>query len=154
MLGLLWSFFPKNLFCDSYEVKDNCYHELLLFVSGYYLPPMNCSTLLKWLLRPKGNTFLFNWWLLRPKGRKRLLSATSETADKKEETFEFSKLNGSCAWADFESGIFRELLISLFLRKENRSYLPFLFFLENVFSVYTTPLTRCAASSIHKMKTK
>ena len=52
---------------------------------------------------------------------------------------------------EFEWVIIRGLLISLFLKKkENRCYLQnFSVFLEKVFSVYTTPLPRRDASSIH-----
>ena len=55
---------------------------------------------------------------------------------------------------EFERGIFREFLISLFLRKRKGILSSLFNFLEKVFSVYTTPLTRRAASGMHKMKTK
>ena len=113
---------------------------------------MNSSSLLWWLLRPKGNTLHFSWWLLRPKGKKGVLSATSETADKKEEMFEFSNLKGLYARAYLSRESFESFWFpSFWEKKENRSYL-LLFSLEKLFSVYTTQLTRCAASSTQKRK--
>ena len=123
-------FSKKFCFAILMKLRTTATIKLLVFVSGYYLPPINCSSLLWWLLRPKEKTFLFNWWLLRPKGKKGLLSAVSETADKKEETFEFSNLKGFYAWVNFEWAFIRELLISLFLRKKIDPIFYFLIFMR------------------------
>ena len=129
-------FSKKFCFAILMKLRTTATIKLLVFVSGYYLPPMNCSSLLWWLLRPNGNTLLFSWWLLRPKGEKGLLSATSETADKKEDVWVF-RLKGTICVNEFERGIIQQLLIYFFLRKEeNRSYLLFYFSWEGIFSVY------------------
>ena len=122
-------FSKKFCFAILMKLRTTATIKLLVFVSGYYLPPMNCSSLL--------------WWLLRPKGEKGLLSATSETADKKEETFEFSNLKGLYAWMNLSGELFESFWFTSFWD------LIFSFIsLEKVFSVYTTQLTRCAASSM------
>ena len=136
-------FSKKFCFAILMKLRTTATIKLLVFVSGYYLPPMNCSSLHWWLLRPNGNTLLFSWWLLRPKGEKGLLSATSETADKKEETFEFSNFKGLYAWMNLSGELFESFWFTSFWD------LIFSFIsLEKVFSVYTTQLTRCAASSM------
>ena len=64
--------------------------QLLLFVSGSYLTPMNCSSLLCWLLRPKRNTLLVNCWLLRPRGKKKFFRQLLRPRTKKKRRLSFT----------------------------------------------------------------
>ena len=59
------------------------------------------------------------------------------------------QVKGLYAWATLSGELFESFWFPSFLiKKENRSYLLFFISLERVFSVYTTQLTRCVASSM------
>ena len=142
--------FFKKFFCNSYEVKNNCCHltasicfwmlsanyELLSFTlvtTATQRKHSTCQLLTTETKGEKGTSF-GNFW---------------DRGSKRRDVWVF-QVQGIICVSVLNVELFRSFWFPSFWEKEMSSYL-FLFFLK-VFSVCTTPLTRRAASSMHKMK--